>query len=116
MNSSWSELVNITASGAVLWSFWFCCSEGITHLSFLNGFFRVYKEANAKIQPLGNFAVIYATYVGFHFTFITHRFPTIGMVAQSWKSEGCNILANIAFTQGNDHSTCLLVLLVPTGQ
>jgi hypothetical protein len=73
-----------------------------------------YKEANARIQPLGNFAGIYATYVGFHFN-ITHRFPTIGMVVQSCPSEGSNMLANIAFAQGNDHPTCLLVLLVATG-
>lgn len=93
----------------------FCCFEGITHLSCLNRFFRRHKEASAKMQPLGILAGIYATYDGIKLTFITHRFPTFGMVVQSWTSAGSNMLANSALTQGSNDPICLLAHLVPTG-
>lgn len=67
------------------------------------------------MQPLGILAGIYATYYGINLAFISYRLPTFGVVVQIWMREGSNMLANIAFTQGNDHLTCLLVLLVSTG-
>jgi hypothetical protein len=67
------------------------------------------------MQPLDILTGIYATYDEINLAFISYRLPTFGMVVQIWMREGSNMLANIAFTRGNDHPTCLLVLLVSTG-
>jgi hypothetical protein len=72
-------------------------------------------QASAKVQAVGKFAGTYAAANGTNSTVVIDSSNTFGMAVQSWTSEGNNMLANIALTQGLPGPTGLLVLLVPTG-
>jgi len=72
-------------------------------------------EASAKMQAVGKFVGTYAAADGSNSTVVIGTSNTFGLQVKSWTSEGNDMLASIALTQGSADPTGLLALLVPTG-